>query len=86
MSDEKFRSTFYVSAFYLKYLKLWAYFQGKGVVTLVRDIIQARVEANLPLIKEMLESRAKDLGISEEELINKILSEKPEKPVIEKDD
>ena len=42
------------------------------------DIAQTRVEANLEQIKEMLESRAKALGLSVDELINDIRNDKDE--------
>lgn len=41
---------------------------------MISDIVQARVEANYEQIMLMLESRANDLGLTPEELKNKIIN------------
>lgn len=74
MSDEVFRTTIKIPAYHYRLLKVWAYLKGRGVSTLATDIVQARIEANLDQINLMLESRAKDRGLSPEELMAKILS------------
>lgn len=74
MSDETRRATIKLPMYHHQWLKVWAHLKGRGVSTLATDIVQARVEANLDQINLMLESRAKDRGLSPEELIAKILS------------
>lgn len=74
MPDEKIKMTVSVPVYHYKLLKLWAYFKGRGAAMMTSDIVQARVEANLAEIDLMLKSRAKDLNLSSEELIDKIIN------------
>ena len=77
-SDEKYRINTTLPAYHLKWLKVWAFLKGTTKTTLASNTLQARIEANIVLIKEMTEERAKDLGISSEELIDKIINNEEE--------
>ena len=61
-------------AWHEKRLILWAWLKGTTKTTLGQNVIQARVEANALEIDAMLSDRAKDLGISVDELTEVILS------------
>ena len=58
-----------------KRLIWWATMKGTTKTTLGQNVIQARVEANDAQIEAMLSDRAKDLGITVEDLKAQILSE-----------
>lgn len=73
-SDEKYRINTTLPAYHLKWLKIWAFLKGTTKTTLASNTLQARIEANILLIKEMVAERAKDLGISPEELIDRIIN------------
>jgi hypothetical protein len=74
MPDKKIRTSILVPKYHHDLLKLWAYFKCTGVSSLTQNIVQARVEANYEQIMLMLESRANDLGLTPEELKNKIIN------------
>lgn len=74
MPDEKIRTSVIIPKYHYDLLKLWAYFKCTGVSSLSQNIIQARVEVNYEQIMLMLESRANDLGLTPEELKNKIIN------------
>lgn len=59
--------------FHYKWGKLWAYSKSRTLSRLITDVFEARLEANLDMIKEMIEDIAKQRGISVEELIEEIL-------------
>ena len=67
-----------IPEYHYELLKCWGWVKGRSAPTMASDIAQARVEANLEQIKEMLESRAKVLGLSVDELINDIRNDKDE--------
>ena len=75
MSDEKIKTSINIPKYHYNWLKIWAYFKGRGTTTLAQDIIQARIEANREEISLMLESRANDLSLTPAQLIDKILKE-----------
>lgn len=58
-----------------KRLIWWAACKGTTKTTLGQNVIQARVEANDEQIESMLSDRARDLGMTVEELKAKILTE-----------
>jgi len=58
-----------------KHLIWWAAMKGSSKTGLAQNTIQARVEANKDQILEMLADRANDLGITVEELQQKLLQE-----------
>lgn len=60
--------------FHYKWGKIWAYCKSRTLSRLITDVFEARLEANLDLIKEMLEDIAKQRGITVEELIDEILN------------
>jgi len=74
MPDEKIRTSVIIPRYHYDLLKLWAYFKCTGVSSLSQNVLQARIEANYDQIILMLESRAKDLGLTPEELKNKIIN------------
>lgn len=56
-----------------KYLIWWAAMKGTSKTGLAQNIIQARVETNKDQIEAMLADRAKDLGITVDELKAQLL-------------
>lgn len=56
-----------------KYLIWWAEMKGTSKTGLAQNVVQARVEANKAQIEDMLADRAKDLGISVEDLKAQLL-------------
>jgi hypothetical protein len=72
-TDDRYRINITVPAFHKKWLFIWAYLKTTSPTNLAGNTLQNRVEANLGQIKEMLNERAEDLGISPEELIKMII-------------
>lgn len=69
-----------------KYLIWWAAMKGGSKTGLAQNVIQARVEANKDQIEEMLADRARDLGITVDELKVQLLQAAGFSPVeIEED-
>jgi hypothetical protein len=60
--------------FHYKWGKLWAYSKSRTLSRLITDVFEARLEANLDLIKEMLNDIAQQRGITVDELIEEILN------------
>ena len=71
--DERTRLGILIPAWHKKLLYLWAGLKGTSPTNLAGNIIQARIEANLDQIMLMADSRAKDLGITTEEFIDRIV-------------
>ena len=71
--DQRFRITVTIPAWHRKLLILWAYFKGASPTGLAGSALQSRIEANQEQIHAMLEDRAKDLGLTVDELINEII-------------
>ena len=65
-----------LSEFHYKWGKLWAFCKNRTLTRLITDTFEARVEANLPLIREMLADVAAQRGITVEELIEEVMAEK----------
>lgn len=61
--------------FHYKWGKLWAYCKTRTLSRLVTDTFEARVEANLDQIKEMLADIAEQRGMSLDDLIKEVLNE-----------
>ena len=78
--DNKYRTTITIPEYHWRRGKIWAWVKGRGIATLMSDVFQARVEANEGEIQRMLENRAKDLGITPDELIQQILQTEPDEP------
>ena len=74
-TDEKYRLGLTTSAFYRKWLRIWAFLKGTTPTALAGNILQARIEANLDLISRTLKERSEDLEISSDELISRILDD-----------
>lgn len=72
--DERYRLNIAIPAFHKQWLLIWAYLKGVSPTGLAGNILQARIETNLDQIMLMLESRANDLGLTSEELKNKIIN------------
>jgi predicted DsbA family dithiol-disulfide isomerase len=64
----------------------WATMKGTTKTTLGQNVIQARVEANDVQIEAMLSDRAKDLGISVDELKAQILADNGFSPMEDEED
>ncbi len=60
--------------------------KGTTKTTLGQNVIQARVEANDAQIEAMLSDRAKDLGISVDELKAQILADNGFSPMEDEED
>jgi ferritin-like protein len=60
-------------AWHEKYLIWWASLKGVSKTALAQNTLQARLEANKEQIEEMLADRARDLGISVDELKARLL-------------
>lgn len=75
-TDDRYKTNITIPAYHWKWLKIWAYFKGVSPTALANNTLQARVEANLDQIKGMATERAEDLGISLEELIDRIINDK----------
>ena len=71
--DQRFRISITIPAWHRKLLILWAYFKGASPTGLAGNILQSRIEANQGQIQAMLEDRAKDLGLTVDELTNEII-------------
>jgi hypothetical protein len=56
-----------------KLLILWADCKGISKTALATSALQSRIEENESQIMRMLEDRARDLGITQQDLINRIL-------------
>ena len=69
-----------------KRLIWWATMKGTTKTTLGQNVIQARVEANDAQIEAMLSDRAKDLGISVDELKAQILADNGFSPIEDEED
>lgn len=79
--DTKSRTTIQIPDYHWRRGKIWAWLKGRGIATLVSDVFQARVEANEDEIQRMLTNRAKDLGITPDELMDQILQTELDEPV-----
>jgi len=73
MTNNRRRFPIKLPAWHEKYLILWAEMKGTSKTGLAQNVLQARIEANQQQIEEMLEDRAKDLGIDRETLKRQIL-------------
>ena len=71
--DERYRLNIAIPAFHKQWLLIWAYLKGVSPTGLAGNILQARIESNLDQIMLMADSRAKDLGITTEEFIDRIV-------------
>ena len=60
--------------FHYKWGKLWAHSKSRTLSRLVADVFEEQLEANLDLIKEMLNDVAQQRGITVDELIEEILN------------
>lgn len=74
--EDKGRCTISLPPYHYRRGKLWAWAKGRGLAALVSDVFQARMEANDDLVDRILTDRAQDLGISVEELTQRILNDK----------
>lgn len=59
----------------MRLLILWSKYHGRTKALYASQIISARIEANFDLIHKLLESEAKEKGISVEQLKHEWLSE-----------
>lgn len=73
-TDNKHRINTTLPAYHLKWLRVLAWLKGVPPTTLASNTLQARIEANIDLTKEMILERSQDLGISPEDLIDKIIN------------
>lgn len=85
-TDDRYRINITVPAFHKKWLFVWAYLKTTSPTNLAGNTLQARVEANLSQIKEMLNERAEDLGITTDELISRIIPKELNDESIKEDD
>jgi hypothetical protein len=67
------RIAFTLPDWHEKQLMLWADCKGISVSGLSNNIVQSRIEVNKDHIEEMIAERAKDLGITADELKARIL-------------
>ena len=75
MPDKKYRTSPRLPASHYRLGTLWAWLKGRSVTTLVSDVFQARAEANEDWIRRNLETRARQMGITPEELERRIYEE-----------
>lgn len=76
--DEKIRCQIQLPKYHSDIGRLWAWAKGRAMGTLVSDVFQARCEANKAEIYEMLDHRAKQMGVTRDELIDQILADNTE--------
>ncbi len=73
--DEKIRTQVQLPKYHANRGKIWAWCKSRPLATLIGDVFQARVEANADEIDLILNERAKDLGITPDELRQRILND-----------
>ena len=77
--DKRYRITLKIPTWHKKRLNEWAAIKGVAPTTLAANILQARIEVNHEQVVAMLQSRAKDEGLTIEEFIRSIVDPETEK-------